>query len=147
MPVLYIPYKSKFGFQSPGFRVSSTGNIESDESLTVSGNVTLSQTLSSTGNLTTTQSFIGNNLQLSSIAIEGNSIRTSITNQDLLLSVDGTGTIKLQEAVEITGVLTTTDTTDASSTTDISVIITALWRVQSQSKIFQQSNCDLHILN
>ena len=43
MPVLYTPYKSKFGFQSPGFRVSSTGNIESDESLTVSGNVTLSQ--------------------------------------------------------------------------------------------------------
>jgi hypothetical protein len=89
MPVEYKSYKSKFGFQSPGFRVSSTGNIESDESLTVSGSVTLSQALSSTGNLITTQSFIGNNLQLSSIAIEGNNIKTSITNQDLLLSVDG----------------------------------------------------------
>ena len=147
MPVEYKSYKSKFGFQSPGFRVSSTGNIETDESLTVSGNVTLNQSLTSSANLITSENFVGTNLQLSSIAIEGNSIRTSITNQDLLLSVDGTGTIKLQEAVEITGVLTTIDTTEASSTTDISVIITALWRVQSQSKIFQQSNCDLHILN
>ena len=122
MPVEYKSYKSKFGFQSPGFRVSSTGNIESDESLTVSGSVTFGQSLSSTGDLTTTQSLIGNSLQLSSIAIEGNSIRTSVTNQDLLLSVDGTGTIRLQESVEITGVLTTIDTTEASSTTVASLV-------------------------
>lgn len=122
MPVEYKSYKSKFGFQSPGFRVSSTGNIESDESLTVSGSVTFGQALSSTGNLTTTQSLIGNSLQLSSIAIEGNVIRTSITNQDLLLSVDGTGTIRLQESVEITGILTAINTLEATAITAASAV-------------------------
>ena len=116
MPVEYKSYKSKFGFQSPGFRVSSTGNIETDEDLSVSGNISL-------GGEITASDISSNNLQLSAISIQGNLIKNSITNQDILINVDGTGTIKLQEAVEITGVLTTTDTTDASSTTVASLVV------------------------
>lgn len=122
MPITYNALRTVNGYRSPGFSVSTAGDIQTDATLTVSGTVTLSQSLTSSANLITSENFVGTNLQLSSIAIEGNSIRTSVTNQDLLLSVDGTGTIKLQEAVEITGVLTTVDLTDASSTTVASLV-------------------------
>ena len=122
MPITYNALRTVNGYRSPGFSVSTAGDIQTDATLTVSGTVTLNQSLTSSANLITSENFVGTNLQLSSIAIEGNSIRTSITNQDLLLSVDGTGTIKLQEAVEITGVLTTIDTTEASSTTVASLV-------------------------
>ena len=72
MPVLYTPYKSKFGFQSPGFRVSSTGNIETDEDLSVSGNISL-------GGEITASDISSNNLQLSAISIQGNLIKNSIS--------------------------------------------------------------------
>jgi hypothetical protein len=88
----------------------------------VSGTVTLNQSLTSSANFITSENFVGTNLQLSSIAIEGNSIRTSITNQDLLLSVDGTGTIRLQESVEITGILTAINTLEASAVTTASAV-------------------------
>ena len=124
MPITYNALRTVNGYRSPGFSVSTGGDIQTDATLTVSGTVTLNQSLTSSANLITSENFVGTNLQLSSIAIEGNSIRTSITNQDLLLSVDGTGTIKLQEAVEITGILTTVDSTDASSTTVASLVAT-----------------------
>jgi len=122
MPITYNALRTVNGYRSPGFSVSTTGDIQTDATLTVSGTMTLNQSLTSSGNLITSENFVGTNLQLSSIAIEGNSIRTSVTNQDLLLSVDGTGTIRLQESVEITGVLTTIDTTEASSTTVASLV-------------------------
>lgn len=123
MPVLYIPYKSRYGFLSPGFTVDSTGNIETDEDLSVSGNISLGGEITASSNVTISGDISSNNLQLSAISIQGNLIKNSITNQDILINVDGTGTIKLQEAVEITGVLTTTDTTDASSTTVASLVV------------------------
>ena len=103
MPVTYNSLRAVNGFRSPGFTVSSAGSVDTTGSLTVSGALTLGGEFSATSNLVTTQNIIGTNLQLSSIAVEGNTIKTSITNQDLLLSVDGTGYIRLQEAVEVTG--------------------------------------------
>jgi len=122
MPVTYNSLRTVNGFRSPGFTVNSGGSIDTSGSITVGGVFTLSGELSSTANLTTTQTINGANLQLSSIAVEGNNIKTTITNQDLLLSVDGIGTIRLQEAVEVTGILSVTDTTEASSTTVASTV-------------------------
>jgi hypothetical protein len=122
MPITYNALRTVNGYRSPGFSVSTAGDIQTDATLTVSGTVTLNQSLTSSANFITSENFVGTNLQLSSIAIEGNSIRTSITNQDLLLSVDGTGTIRLQESVEITGILTAINTLEASTVTTASAV-------------------------
>jgi len=122
MPVTYNSLRAVNGFRSPGFTVTSAGSVDTTGSLTVTGALTLGGEFSATSNVVTTQNIIVTNLQLSSIAVEGNTIKTSVTNQDLLLSVDGTGYIRLQEAVEVTGVLSVIDTTEASSTTVASAV-------------------------
>ena len=67
MPVLYTPYKSRYGFLSPGFTVDSTGNIESDEDLSVSGNISLGGEITASSNVTISGDISSNNLQLSAI--------------------------------------------------------------------------------
>ena len=106
MPVTYNSLRTVNGFRSPGFSVSGTGAIESSESLTVSGLVTIQGDISSTADIITSQSLIGNSLLLSAISIQNNVIQNTVLNQDLILSINGTGTIRLQEPVTITGLLT-----------------------------------------
>ena len=106
MPVTYNSLRTTNGFRSPGFFVSNTGAIESNESLTVAGLVTIQGDISSTADIITSQSLIGNSLELSAVYIQNNVIQNTVLNQDLILSINGTGTIRLQEPVTITGVLT-----------------------------------------
>ena len=106
MPVTYNSMRTTNGFRSPGFSVSSTGSIESNESLTVAGLVTIQGDISSTADIITSQGLIGNRLLLSAVSIQNNVIQNTVLNQDLILSINGTGTIRLQEPVTITGLLT-----------------------------------------
>ena len=53
MPVTYNSMRTTNGFRSPGFSVSSTGSIESNESLTVAGLVTIQGDISSTADIIT----------------------------------------------------------------------------------------------
>jgi cytochrome b561 len=74
MPITYNALRTVNGYRSPGFSVSTAGDIQTDATLTVSGTVTLNQSLTSSANLITSENFVGTNFELAEFFSESHEI-------------------------------------------------------------------------
>ena len=99
--------------------VNSTSTFNDDVTvagnLTVTGDVTQTGNYVITGNLTVTADITTSTVQTDDILIEGNVITTTLSNSDLELRANGTGTIELQENTNVTGTLDVSGQTTLAS--------------------------------
>ncbi len=81
------------------------GDVTVTGNLTVTGNTAQTGNYTVVGNLEVTKDISTSTVQTDDIRIEGNVITTTLSNSDLELRANGTGTIELQENTNVTGTL------------------------------------------
>jgi len=86
------------------------GDINQTGNFTVSGNADISQNLT-----------VGASVQFEEILINDNTITTTTSNADLELRAVGTGTVNLQETVNVTNNLSARDTSATNTTVNLNI--------------------------